>query len=250
MVQDTAAVYSDDYFKGGTKGFGYTDYDQDKEPMIPAFNKYITLLEQCQPPGRRMLDCGAATGFFLDIARQRGWQTAGVEISPSATETARGKGLDMFCGTIEDYPSPPQSFDAVTMWDVIEHIPDAEAALRRIAQLIKPNGILALNTPDAGSLLARTMGVRWHLVVPPEHLVLFDRRSLRILLDRAGFDIVIETCIGKKFTVPYIFRTLGLWQKLPIWKTLAETTKNSMLRNVSIPLNLHDNVCIFTRRRA
>lgn len=249
MVEDTSEIYGSGYFDGAVDGHGYTNYDQDKEPMIPVFQRYLDLVEQCQPPSRRLLDCGAATGFFIDLARQRGWSVAGVEISEHACQQGKNKGLDMFCGGIENYPAEPGSFGAVTMWDVIEHVPDPRAAIHRMAELLPSGGVLALNTPDSGSVLAKTLGVRWHLVVPPEHLVLFHRKSLRVLLEEAGFDVVLETCIGKTFTVPYILRTLWLWQRLQLWKTLSDGAKQSFLRDWGIPINLHDNVCMFARKR-
>src|SRR3989344_2020238 len=79
-IPDSAGVYGEDYFSGARGGFGYVDYDADKEPMAPVFEKYLRRIAR-YGTGRRILDVGAATGFFLDIARRAGFDAYGVELS-------------------------------------------------------------------------------------------------------------------------------------------------------------------------
>src|SRR3954452_11248046 len=66
-------IYCEEYFAGACHGFGYTDYDRDKQPMMPTFREYLRRIEAITPAKGTMLDVGAATGFFLDLARQRDW---------------------------------------------------------------------------------------------------------------------------------------------------------------------------------
>ena len=99
-------------------------------------------------------------------------------------ERLASKGLRVLTGTIDTCDFPPGFFDVVTAWDVVEHMPNPLGPFEKIRDLLKPGGLLVINTPDSGCLLARMLGKQWHLVVPPEHLNLFHRRSLKIALER------------------------------------------------------------------
>lgn len=247
LPESPLEIYSEDYFAGAGGGHGYVDYDRDKQAMIPAFERYLELIEQAYGKKGRMLDIGAATGFFLDIARKRGWETAGVEPSDHAAAMGRAKGIDVRTGTLDALEAPDHSFDVITMWDVIEHVPEPRETLRQVRRLLRPGGIVAINTPDADSLWARVMGMRWHLIVPPEHLHLFGSGSLRRLLSDTDFECLLTSKIGKTFTVQYVFHTLAHWQKLSIWKALAGHFMKNPMGRIGLPINLRDNVFLLAR---
>lgn len=251
MPDNHLGIYLQDYFQGGADGgFGYVDYDRDKLPMVPTFERYLDLLQQAGANGGAILDIGAATGFFLDIARRRGWTPYGVEASDFAAGIARSKGLDVRTGVLEDYEVAPNFFDAITAWDVIEHLHCPRNTMRKINQVLKPGGLLAINTPDSGSALAQLLGIRWHLVIPPEHLNLFHRKSLRHLLEENGFEVLMEDKIGKTFTVQYVFQTLSNWQKLGIWGWAANHLQRRSIGKWGIPINLRDNMFVIARKRS
>jgi SAM-dependent methyltransferase len=241
-------IYSEDYFRGGEKGFGYIDYDRDKAPMADTFRLYLKEIARNGKSTGTMLDVGAATGFFLDIARREGWETYGIELSQYAAEVARDKGLRVSTGTADTCDFPAEFFDVVTAWDVIEHMPDPRATLEKIRKLLKPGGLLVINTPDSGCLLARLLGKRWHLVVPPEHLNLFHRRSLKITLEKLGYSVIRRTTIGKRFTLQYIFMTMAHWQKLGMWERAAAYLQRHQLGSIGLPINLHDNMFVIARK--
>lgn len=245
-----AEIYREDYFSGAGDGFGYVDYDRDKMPMIPTFEKYLDVIAKYGPHSGRMLDIGAATGFFLDLARNRGWTVHGVEPSDYAASLGRSKGIPVVTGTLDQLPPGLEKFDVVTMWDVIEHLTEPEEALRSVHGFLKPGGLLVINTPDSGSLMAKVLGTKWHLVVPPEHLNLFHRKSLRFLLEKNGFDLLLDTTVGKQFTPQYIFQTLAHWQKLSIWQKLSDGLKGHAINRLAIPINLRDNMFVLAKARA
>ncbi|MHB0865502.1 MAG: class I SAM-dependent methyltransferase, partial [Minisyncoccota bacterium] len=213
IAYDALSLYDADYFAGATKGSGYVEYDTDKEPMRPAFIEYLKEVDKFAPRKGELLDVGAATGFFMKIADEFGWRTKGVEISDYATTLAQKRGLDVRCGTLVNSGFAERNFDAITMWDVLEHFADPQVDIRIAEKLLRPGGILAINTPDSGSLYARMMGKRWHLLVPPEHINYFTKKSVTALLRENGFSIEKISKIGKSFTLEYVVQTAATCQK-------------------------------------
>jgi spore maturation protein CgeB len=242
------AIYSDDYFSGAHQGFGYADYDRDKSVMAGTFRKYLDLIGRYAPRKRRLLDVGAATGYFVGMAQADGWQASGVEISPWAAQTARCRNLDVATGTLKDAGLPDESFEAVTGLDVFEHLPDPKGDLEIMRRILKPGGILALNTPDAGSWYARLLGSRWHLLVPPEHLFYFNTSNIRTLLERHGFEVLKIAKPSKSFTLRYVFQTLSNSQAFFLWRWLATATAGTPLGSLSIPINFRDNFFVVARK--
>jgi spore maturation protein CgeB len=243
-------IYTDDYFAGAKEGFGYTDYDADKEPMKDTFLVYLKRISHYHRlPGKRLFDVGAATGFFLNLARAEGFDVAGVEPADYAAGIARGKGLDVKTGILEQGLLSPESFDVITMWDVIEHVPDPRATMSQVYEALRPGGILAINTPNSSSLYARVMGLRWHLVVPPEHLFLFGEPSLRELLKDKGFEWLESGAIGKSFTTQYVFSTLFHWLGIKWMTWFLNFLTRSGIGQWRMPINLRDNITVFARKR-
>jgi SAM-dependent methyltransferase len=147
-------------------------------------------LERWQPGGR-LLEVGASYGHGLIEARKRGWDVAGVELSPTASEYAcREFGLDVFNGDLLDAPFVEESFDAAVMWHVLEHTHDPVAQLVRLRRLLRPGGVLGLRVPNAGSLGARLAGRSWPWMCPPAHLWYFSQHTLPRLLARLDYEVI------------------------------------------------------------
>lgn len=248
LPADTSGIYSSDYFRGAKGGFGYVDYDQDKAAMTSTFEVYLDSLETLFPRKGRLLDVGAASGYFVEMAYKRGWGSYGVEISDYAASLGRGKNLNITTGTLKDVPFGPDFFDAVTLWDVIEHITDPRTELKRIHNILKSGGVLAINTPDTSSFWARIWGRRWHLLVPPEHLIYFNPANISRLLRENGFDVLSIRKIGKKFTLQYVALVLSHWRDTFIWRWAANILKKSFLGKLAISVNLRDNFFIIARK--
>jgi len=140
-----------------------------------------------RPPGRRVLDIGAAGGSFLAVARERGYEPHGCEPSGWMCDFARDHyGLALRRGTLFDVPAD-EPYDLISLWDVLEHTPDPRAALERVRELMRPGGTLAITVPDYGSLAARGLGARWPFLLTV-HLYYFERKTIGDLLTRCGFE--------------------------------------------------------------
>lgn len=251
VPQSTAHIYEDDYFSGGQKGFGYVNYDEDKEPMRKVFEEYVHRIKNKRGEKGILLDVGAATGFFMSIAEGMGWKTKGVEISKYAAMLAQDKGLDVIHGSIENMKVSPQFFDVVTMWDVVEHMPDPIVNLKIAHDILKPEGLLVLNTPDSGSLYAKLLGKRWHLLVPPEHIHYFNNKSIESVLSICGFETESNTRIGKKFTLEYVFLTLYKWLGFSFLRHVTSfLRKYKKIGQLSLPINLRDNMFVIATKKA
>lgn len=140
-------------------------------------------------PGK-LLDIGCANGFFLAVARMSGWDCVGVELSDYAASFARERfKLDVRTGSLEQQKFPSKYFDAITMYDVIEHLYDPLDTVRRCHRLLSTQGRLIVSTMDMGCLYARLAGKRWPYISPEAHLFYFDRHSLTRLMYRANFRV-------------------------------------------------------------
>jgi 2-polyprenyl-3-methyl-5-hydroxy-6-metoxy-1,4-benzoquinol methylase len=137
--------------------------------------------------GARLLDVGCAGGAFLVAARDYGFTVTGVEPSRWLAESGRAQyGLDIRQGILRPDLFPDQSFDVITMWDVIEHVTQPGEVLGSIHRMLKPDGLLLVNYPDYGSWMARMLGKRWPFLLSV-HLLYYTRTTIARQLQRAGF---------------------------------------------------------------
>ena len=184
---ELAAIYDAGYFRRGGK------YDRAEGGAAAADRNdraRADLVKQ-HAGGGQLLDVGCATGGFLRQARATGFQVRGVEISAAAAGEARHHhGLDVDTGDVLSLPLPAAAFAAITLWDVIEHVADPRALMRRAGELLLPGGRLFLSTGDVDSAWARVCGRHWPLLTPPQHLSFHTRRSIDVLVEQAGLELV------------------------------------------------------------
>ncbi|MBI3154355.1 MAG: class I SAM-dependent methyltransferase [Burkholderiales bacterium] len=151
----------------------------------------IAELERWRPERGRLLEVGAAYGHSLALARDMGWDVAGVELSGAAAAYAREHfGLEVFGSDLGEAPLEPGSFDAAILWHVLEHSRDPKAQILRLASLLRPGGVLGIRVPNAESFGSRVAGVWWPWMCPPTHLWFFSRSTLPRLLRDCGFEVV------------------------------------------------------------
>jgi SAM-dependent methyltransferase len=156
----------------------------------------IADLERWCPARGRLLELGASYGHSLALARERGWDVVGVELSPTASAYARTHfGLTVFNCDLADAPLADASFDAVIGWHVLEHLRNPKDQLLRLATVLKPGGVLGLRVPNIASFGARAAGQWWPWMCPPAHLWFFSPTTLPRLLNACGFEVMEVTTL-------------------------------------------------------
>jgi SAM-dependent methyltransferase len=183
---------------------------EDRGRWVTAARHLRIVHRYARPPGS-LLDVGCASGRFLRLALDAGWQVSGVE--PSKSFIRRAVSLLAGCGelmqsTFEDakFNTPP--FDVITMWDVLEHVPDPKAFLARARSLLTPRGRLFVKVPNLKSTAARVLRSRWPLLLP-EHLNYFTRNSLRLCAQKAGLQVIAFRNRPVSVSLDYLFFRLG-----------------------------------------
>lgn len=213
-----------------------------------TFKKHLRALEQVSGPGqgRRLLDVGAYIGIFVEVARAAGWDACGVEPSQWAVEVAQSRGVPVIEGTQAAPQLSGVQFDVVTMWDVIEHVPDPAGELGRAYQLLTPGGLLAVHTMDVESLAARLLRDRWPWLMDM-HIHYFSRRTLRQMLQKQGFEIVWDGTQGRYLRLGYLATRLGGLH--PSMGTIAGRIVRGLgIAHVAIPVNFGDLFTVYARR--
>jgi 2-polyprenyl-3-methyl-5-hydroxy-6-metoxy-1,4-benzoquinol methylase len=146
-----------------------------------------------------LLDIGAGTGDFLVVAQKEGWQTQGIEPSPTAKAIAINKGV-IFADSLSDFQD--NSFDVITMWHVLEHVPNLEEYLSELKRLIKPNGTIFIAVPNFKSFDAEYYGKYWAAYDTPRHLWHFSKNSIQKLAGE--FKLQLQEVLPMKFDSFYV----------------------------------------------
>jgi SAM-dependent methyltransferase len=169
----------------------------------------------------RILDVGCGDGFHLGLLKEfgrPGWRLEGVDASDRAVAAARSAGLNVHLGTIESADLPEQSYDLVLMIATIEHVGDPPGVLRAAARLLRPGGRAVIVTDNARTLDFHLFGKRhWGGYHFPRHWNLFDRRSLSLLVEQAGLDVVKLSTILSPVNWVYSIRNRLVDRRAPAW---------------------------------
>ena len=243
-------LYEQSYFQNNDSGVvGYTDYIRDEFNIRKTAQRRARHIEQYIQPGK-MIDVGCAMGFFIDEMAKRGWQVEGLDVSKFATQYVQQHfGHVASNGSFTDVALAEGAYDLVTMFDVIEHVPDPQAYMRRAAQILRMGGVYELATPDVHSYPARLTGKRWiGYKLSEEHIYYFSVQTLTQMLDAAGFDVVNVRHIGKHVTLNLFLDRLGFY--LPwIARPLEWLERKLKLSQRSFYVNPFDIVAITARKR-
>lgn len=242
---ESEGLYDFDYFVGSRNG-GYLDYEADAPLHERNAERRLALIRRhYSGHSGDMLDVGCATGFLLHHAKQRGWRTIGLDISSWARRRAAQRfGLDV---RADLRSCTDESFDVVTAFQVLEHMPHPASALAEIYRCLRPGGLLVIETWDRQSWIARLFGRHWQQVTPPSVVHLFTRRSLVQSLTRQGFGAVAFHRVSKLVSLRFVASLLA--QKHPRQLGfLAALAQRSWLGTLAFPYSLGDLIAVAAQK--
>lgn len=247
-------VYGDSYWKSDNpKERGYADYSKEEALYLKTYHKRMKLVSRWLPERARILDIGCAAGYFLRVAQQHGHDVHGIELSPIAQQAIASLGEDrVFHGFLQDAAEArgwaDRSFDMITLWDVIEHVPDPQELLRDVQRLLKPGGRLLLETQNVASRMARRLGHRWHHYKHDEHLYHFDPSTIRRLLQDCGYEVldVGSAYAGKYVSFGFLAERAGRLGRMA--GVLAKPLL--LLKPLSLYVNPQDEIIVVAAPRA
>jgi SAM-dependent methyltransferase len=222
-------------------------YETESLGRARTANRHLRIVQRFIRMGR-LLDAGCASGAFLYAAADAGWDVVGVEpaqvLCAKAKQLLAGRG-DVLCVALQQADIPPATFDALTLWDVLEHVPDPLGFMRHCASLLKPGGFLFANVPDLDSLQSRFMGERWPLLLA-EHLNYFNRSSLKLCGELANLKLLEFGRRPASFTLDYVFYRLAQ-HKVPGAAIGHGVVRRSLLGKICIPVFLGESYGVWTR---
>ena len=216
----------------------YQEAIEDDPKLFSRLNRKGALRKRCrivtnriEKPGK-ILDIGCATGIFLEGMKKRGWMVKGVEPNQGAAQYAKKRfGLDVFCGYLPDANLQNETYDVVTIWDVLEHVPDTHQLMNEIYRVLKPGGIVIATLPNGKAwerFIFDTYWVGWEI---PRHYRTHTPATITAFLKEKSFDeIEIFSFIGRHgaFMLSVQF-WLNTWQTAAWKKKLIRFVLGSLL---------------------
>jgi 2-polyprenyl-3-methyl-5-hydroxy-6-metoxy-1,4-benzoquinol methylase len=169
------------------------------ESWRPVAEERVDLINKLHPGRGTLLDVGCSAGWFMGVAQDAGWKVVGFDVATASVGHARSRGFDARLATLDQHDLPPASFDVITMFDSIEHMPSPMRALRSAHRLLRDDGIVMITTPNVAGLLpkltyrllARPFGA-WDHPGPPGHIYQFSDKTLASALERTGFESIYD----------------------------------------------------------
>jgi SAM-dependent methyltransferase len=184
-------IYPEDYAP-------YQPVTVNAKDLHPDLQRTCGFINTLQPKAGKLLDVGSGSGNFLQAMRllQPAWKLQGIEPDQRASEFARQQGLDVKTQLLDESNFPPEHFDAITLWNVFEHLADPRAALHKIRSLLKRDGVLYLAVPMCDSWDAQLFQSYWMGWEAPRHFALYTHQTLPSMLQNEGFKIIKSGCIS------------------------------------------------------
>lgn len=194
------------------------------------------------PKRGKLLEVGSGFGYLLDYFRQDGWEVTGVEPNEGLNRYARKTlGLTVIPKILPEANLPEASFDAVLMMHVIEHVPDPQATLGDIFKVLRPGGMLVMETPCYDSMMFKLLGRRERSVSCDGHIYFFTTKTLQQIAGKAGFRVVRADKVGRSLTVGRLVYNLGVVSRsAKLSKWLQWAAKATGAERLSMTINLRD----------
>ena len=196
---DAMVSYANTEYEAGV----YRDYVEARDMKLEHFRHRLERLLPRVGRGR-LLDIGCSCGYFMEVAATSGFEVEGLEFSGAAIAAADASiRPNILCCSVDGFESS-RTYDLVTAFDLIEHVPQPKAFLSKVRHLLAPGGWLVMTTPDAEHPLRYVMGSSWPMLQPMQHLTIFSRQAMRLVLEETGFSQISFERATKTVSYEYL----------------------------------------------
>jgi len=191
----------------------------------------------------KILDIGTANGSFLYVAKKRGWNIYGLELNKWMCEWAKKNyGIDVKPTSLFEQKYPDNTFDVVTLWDVLEHVPDPTKILKECQRILKEDGYIVINYPNIGSWIAKIMGKKWVFLLSV-HLFYFTPKTIKKMLEKTGFSVITTKPHFQSLELGYLMFRMKAYSRI-IHKIGYNTTNVLGLDKIQMPYWLGQTLVI------
>ena len=213
-----------------------------------TFDKALRYIEKFTNGKKgKIYDIGTAGGSFLQAAKKRNWEVYGTEPNKWLVNWCKENyGIEILQGDMFSHHFDNNFFDVVTLWDVLEHVPDPTKNLNEISRILKKDGFLIVNYPDIGSWISKLLGRRWMFLLSV-HLFYFDRKTIKKMLRKVGFDIIKIKPHFQTLRLGYLMYRMKAYSNL-LHKVGMPIIKTLRLTNLEIPYWLGQTLVIAKKR--
>ncbi len=242
LAYDPRTQYEVDAYHERVRGqgeSGYASYAGDRAVLLPYFGRWAQEMAHLRPGGR-VLEVGAAAGYFLEQARAHGLRPEAIEPSKSCQRVIRDDlGIPLVAASLEDAAIEPATYDVIALFQTIEHLDDPRRGLQKMARWLKPGGLMVITTPNRAGWPARVLGKRWFEFKPREHLYYFEPRTITRMLEAGGFERISVRRDSNRYPLRFLFdRARQYYPALaPLVRVLERVTPGRVLDR-DVPANL------------
>lgn len=227
--------YKEEYFDNNK----YRDYrcqNRENERRKKLVKKFCSR-------GSRIIDIGCASGEFVSSVKDE-FDIFGCDFSLNAIKIAKNKNPQMkerfWQASVKELAPDGDYYDAVCMWDVIEHIDDPLEAMHHVLSILKKDGYIFISTPDIGTVFAKIMGAKWPFMTPPEHLSFFNKRSMQYFARLMCLKIVKRSDRGKWANLGFILYKINRVMPGTVPECIVKKFRNGFLSKINIYVPTHD----------
>jgi 2-polyprenyl-3-methyl-5-hydroxy-6-metoxy-1,4-benzoquinol methylase len=204
------------------EGYGRNDYLSDL--TIQAYERVLDSFEPFRKTNR-LIDVGCGIGYFLEVAKRRGWEVYGTEFTEEAVNICEEKGVNMKLGVLNPSDYESGSFDVVTSFEVIEHINDPRIELANFHKLLRQGGLVYCTTPNFNAVERFMLKSDWNILGYPEHLSYYSPSTLKKVFKESGFKTKEVRATGISLT------RIKKSQGKSTQATISATSDDEKLRN-------------------
>lgn len=176
----------------------HSGYERNRDSKLKTasirLNRIAPLVKAAKP---RLLDVGCSVGCVIEAANKRNWEGVGVDVSHDAVNSCNDRNLTSHHSNGVHLPFEDNSFDVVTAWHVIEHVQDVRETLAEWRRVLRPGGVLAMETPDGSSPKVRIKGADYRKFWAAEHTYTFSPKNLEQFVSEAGFQLARRPVFGR-----------------------------------------------------